>query len=291
MRGNGVCGLSPVFGSLNEYRAIAYNAAGDAQSSEVVAISPILEPNRVLSVSAWQLSGSSHVGVGWNENSHNEDGFRIERRVGGGTFAQVGIVNANETVFSDTTSRAGIRYEYRILAFNSHGDSLPSDTIEISVLGVPNAPSSVSLSQDNETNVTIRWTDNSDNEDGFAIFRSEGSGNFLPKMIAGENETSVVDNRADVDTSYRYQVVAFNIAGDSSTGTSDSITVTNNAGGGGNVDVIDDGGERKKSGGGAISWVLLVALVLRGMSIGLKNQPVKNPDGNTPRVVVASQEG
>ena len=59
--------------------------------------------------------------ITWPDNSTNEDGFRVERKLGPtGTFAQVGVpVGPNITIFSDTGLAVNTNYCYRAVAFNA----------------------------------------------------------------------------------------------------------------------------------------------------------------------------
>ena len=54
----------------------------------------------------------------WTDKSNNEDGFRIERRTSGGSFAQIAVVAANVTSFIDSSVTAGTTYCYRVRAHN-----------------------------------------------------------------------------------------------------------------------------------------------------------------------------
>lgn len=67
-------------------------------------------------------SGSSQV-VTWSDLTSNEDGFQIERRVANGEWTQLQQVAAGVTTFTDTTSLAGVIYEYRVRAVNAAGAS------------------------------------------------------------------------------------------------------------------------------------------------------------------------
>jgi hypothetical protein len=64
----------------------------------------------------------------WVDNSSNESGFKVERKTGtNGTFAQVGVVGADTTSFMDGTPTVGSLYCYRVRAYNTGGDSTPSN--------------------------------------------------------------------------------------------------------------------------------------------------------------------
>lgn len=77
-----------------------------------------------------QSSSASRISLRWRDNSGDENGFRIERCQGAGctNFAPVGQVGVNITSFTDSDLVRNTTYNYRVRAFNSVGDSAPSNT-------------------------------------------------------------------------------------------------------------------------------------------------------------------
>ena len=74
------------------------------------------------------IAGVQQVTLDWIDNSSNETGFRIERATGAGSFAPIGTVHSNVTTYIDATVQPNTTYAYRVFAFDSIGDSLPSNT-------------------------------------------------------------------------------------------------------------------------------------------------------------------
>jgi hypothetical protein len=67
---------------------------------------------------------SSKTDLTWVDQSNNESGFTIQRKTGvNGTWGQLAQVGAGVTSYSDTTVVAGNTYYYRVLAYNTGGDS------------------------------------------------------------------------------------------------------------------------------------------------------------------------
>ena len=78
-------------------------------------------------------SGSARITLAWS-NVAGETGYRVERSVGGGAFAQVGTTGANVVTFTNTSLTAGTAYTYRVRSYNAAGDSAPSGTAQATTL-------------------------------------------------------------------------------------------------------------------------------------------------------------
>src|SRR5258706_643267 len=74
------------------------------------------------------VAAAAQITVSWTDNSTNEDGFKVERKMGLlGTYAWFTTTNANVTSVLDTTLTAGILYCYRVYAYNAVGKSAYSN--------------------------------------------------------------------------------------------------------------------------------------------------------------------
>jgi hypothetical protein len=70
---------------------------------------------------------SSKTRLIWKDNSDNETGFRIERRVGSGAWTWMANVGANVTTTPSRNLVSGATYSYRIRALNEVGFSAYSN--------------------------------------------------------------------------------------------------------------------------------------------------------------------
>jgi hypothetical protein len=74
-------------------------------------------------VAAPSANTDTSLRVTWSDNSSNEDGFKLERKTGSGSYGQIATVGAGVTSYTDTGLNPGDTYTYRVRAFNAVGDS------------------------------------------------------------------------------------------------------------------------------------------------------------------------
>ncbi len=107
------------------YRVRAYNAVGNsAYSNETTVATGV--PAAPTKLTATAVSRDK-IMLTWMDNAYNETGFKIERKTGGGSYAQIATLGANTTVYSDTGLSAGTTYYYRVRAYSSTGNSVYSN--------------------------------------------------------------------------------------------------------------------------------------------------------------------
>lgn len=85
-------------------------------------------------------AASSAINLTWQDNSANEDGFRVARRTGAAAFATIATTAANATSYSDATAASGVSYDYRVEAFGPGGTSAPSATASAQLAAAPANP-------------------------------------------------------------------------------------------------------------------------------------------------------
>ena len=79
-------------------------------------------PNAPSNLSASAVSGS-RINLSWTDNSANEDGFKIERKTGTGSYTEIGTVGPNISTFACQNLQPCSDNTYRIRAYNSGGNS------------------------------------------------------------------------------------------------------------------------------------------------------------------------
>ena len=92
---------------------------------------------------------------------------------------------------------------------------------------IPAAPTGLAAQAVSNSEITITWTDNSDNENGFRIERSSGGSGYSEIGIVSAGIGTYEDNGLSSGVTYSYRVCAYNNAGDSAYSGSAEATTLN----------------------------------------------------------------
>ena len=174
-------------------------------------------PQKPTELSATAIS-SSEIDLAWRDNSTDELGFIIERKVDiSGTWEVTAEASANATAFRDTNLDSDTTYYYRIRAYNNFGPSDYSNEASATTSqAAPAQPTNLAATALSSTQIKLTWQDNSTNETGFKIERKTGSsGSWNVVKQLGFNVTEYTDEGLTPETTYYYRVVAYNSVGNS----------------------------------------------------------------------------
>ena len=89
-------------------------------------------PNKPTGIGAVALA-CNKVEVRWYDNSNNEDGFKIERKEGSGSYSEIGTAPANSSSYTDSTVTAGKTYYYRVRSYNAYGNSDYTTEVNVTI--------------------------------------------------------------------------------------------------------------------------------------------------------------
>jgi len=228
-------------GATYDYCARGGGAGGSGLLSLATATAPFCanlpydgDPADIMLGVSPQCSGSnSRIVIDWDVdvtgNTVTYNLLRQDDPAGGGAFASIASGLSSLTLsHTDTTITLLNDYVYRLEAVGSGpASTIFMDSLQITALDCENTPPqppsltlNVVVSKGvNPQSVSVSWTDASNeyddpdlvNKAGYRVFR-EGSPNQLIASIQGGNAASYsfVDNTAQDNTLYKYQVRAYN---------------------------------------------------------------------------------
>lgn len=203
------------------YRIRAYNEDGKSDYSGVLHVKTLqLQlPAAPSGLNAGNISKNTCV-LTWKDNADNESGFQIyELEESTGSYKLNRTVSANVTQFTFSDLIPNTTYNYKVRAYNGDGASAFTNEIKVTTLPLqpPVAPITLIYDTITPSSVLLSWTDRSDNETGFRIYKSlsQTSGYQLIHST-GENEHTYLNENLNRGTAYFYRVRAFNDDGVSS---------------------------------------------------------------------------
>lgn len=212
-------------GEINYYRIRArlsdtntYSAFSGEASAWAVSIAPPSELQ-------YTLGANGTMTLTWKDNSNNESGFIVERKLDDEvSWSRIAACNADQTSYIGTMPAGEAIYYYRVKSFDNTGTNASSYSEELMVSGgLPNPPANLKTDAISPTKIRVRWTDNSNNEDGFIIERVAGSNITYWEMgRTTANVTEFIDTPY-ISGRYTYRVKAFNKKGNSAATMYESI--------------------------------------------------------------------
>ena len=194
--------------------AMLFLAAPGATASPTDATPPSAPTN----TAAMALSSTS-IQFAWSDNSNNEDGFRIYRWTApaGSPWVVAGTTGPNATTFVDTALQPSTRYFYYACAYNVAGETCPAGYLDATTpSGLPTAPANTTATALSSTSIRFAWSDNSDNEDGFRIYRwsvPDGE-NWVVAGTSAPNTTTFTNAGLQPSAHYFYYACAYNAVGE-----------------------------------------------------------------------------
>ncbi len=167
---------------------------------------------------------TSSITVSWTDNNTQEDGYKVERALGNGSFAEVATVTGSSYTSSSLASDTDYRFRVRAYKGGSYSgySSIITATTDEETITV-NAPSAVSLASKTTNQIAFSWSDNSSNESGFKIERKT-TGAYTEIATVSANTESYTNTGLSPNTQYTYRVRAY--AGSVNSSYSNELVVT-----------------------------------------------------------------
>jgi hypothetical protein len=193
------------------YRVIAFR--GQAESASNVDCTYLPAAATLLTITG--ISGQA-VDLAWTDNSAVEEGFDIERSdAEWGPFTSVGTTAADVKTFRDVSVGLDKTYWYRVRVMRDGARTGSTNTVKaVTASSAPAAPSALYVVPSGSTAVVAYWTDNSANEVGFRLERSDNGGASWVQ-VGITPYSGLFDGGRASDQQVCYRAMAFNAVGDS----------------------------------------------------------------------------
>ena len=206
------------------YRVLASNTVGstvpgyptltaDSVYSNTATVGTAGTPPAAPSNLTATILSATQIRLNWTDNANNETGFVIQHN-----GVQIATVGTNTNTYTNTNAVLGQTYTYGVAAVNALGTSAFA-TVTITI-AAPAAPSNVVATAVRggilTDTITLKWTDNSNNETSFTIQRATNTAFTagLNTSTTAANVTTLQQTTGRVNNFY-YRVRANNAAGSS----------------------------------------------------------------------------
>jgi probable HAF family extracellular repeat protein len=200
--------------ALYRYRVRAINSTGASAWSDEAEATTLPYPPAAPGGLVATDSSATQLSLSWRDNSDNETAFVLWRRGAPNDWARIAVLAPNVTRYIDQGVSPETSFQYRVRAIGLGGASPWSNEVEATTLPLPPAaPTGLAAAVTSATQLDLAWTDHSDTETAFALFRKSGAGDWVRIAVLAPNITRYADRGLSPETSYTYRVRAIGLGG------------------------------------------------------------------------------
>lgn len=190
------------------YRLKSVNGDNSSDYSKEITVESfsITPPSNLIAT----IMSETEINLTWEDNSSNETSFKIEQKSNSNnSWYEIDTVIANRTSYSISKLKSDKLYTFRVFAYNSTYDiRSESEECEVTIEAL-STPSDLTVKTTSSSVISVEWTDNSTDEEGFIIERKSKDGDFKEIAKTDSNTTKYIDNRLQAGKEYYYRVKAF----------------------------------------------------------------------------------
>jgi hypothetical protein len=202
-----------------------YNSAVSADFVAAIAVAPLAPSNLIVTPAA--NTGGTELDLTWTNNATNATGVEVWSSVNNGTFTRIAQLAATATSYANINLTPGTSYLYFVRAVTpawpANAPNSDSGTVSSTTSITPLAPTPLTATTPTSTEVDLSWTPGDNNATSFKVYRRISPSAFTLITTLSASTTTYPDTAVFSGTTYDYEVIASNIAGDSSPAT---LTVT-----------------------------------------------------------------
>lgn len=189
-------------------KAVTSNNTSDYSNEVRVAASYFVAPSDLYA----EAFSESEISLTWKDNAVNETNYEVWRKRGSsGNWKKLSVLKKNTTNFTDEDLDENTQYYYKVRAVNTSNNKYTDYSNEASARTIElENPDGLHFEKVSDTRITLRWNDNSDNEDGFLIERRTKSSDPWEEIgSSGKNSESFSVKNLKAKTTYYFRVKAY----------------------------------------------------------------------------------
>jgi len=196
--------------TLYSFRVTAFNSKGESAFSNLVSARTFpARPNTPTNVSAAAASEGS-IRISWTAVSRAE-GYKIYRSdASDGPYTE--LSESTSASYIHTGLTVGVRYYYRVSAFNVSGESAQSSSVYAHTIAIPEPPKDVTATAQSSTIIRISWSAVS-NAESYIVYRSLTDSGVFAEIGTTVTGLSLTNSGLTPDKTYYYKVAAKNATG------------------------------------------------------------------------------
>lgn len=155
----------------------------------------------------------TEISIAWQDNATSENNYQVIYSSTDSSPIVIDQINPDATSYTIEGLTKNTNFSIKVIAVSNNW-KLPSNSITVKTeSSLPNGPSLLSASADDNETLTIQWVDNSDDEEGFSLERSVGTiEHFTEVFKSAKNVTSFSEKKL-FEGAYHYRVRSYNASG------------------------------------------------------------------------------
>ncbi len=197
----------------------AVSETGASVASNETSAKTLLDNVAPTTPSDLQITGATvnTADIAWSASTDNIGVDHYDIYVNGNK-----LYSTTDTLFTVTQLDSLIPYRFVVRAIDSSGNVSPASN-QVTFLppgvpggSIPETPSGLTVESSSYNTISLQWSDDSNNETGFEIFRSETEdGPYVTIATIDSSKTSFTDSALAASTEYFYKVRAIGESGES----------------------------------------------------------------------------
>lgn len=199
------------------FKVAAINQGGSSgftnASSATTQAAP--QPPQAPSGLAAAVASASQINLSWTNNDSNATGSKIYKSTDGVNYTWAYTMAQGVSTYSVTGLSPSTTYYFKVVAYNSVGNSAYSNTGNATTMPVPAAPTNPATTVPSSSQINLSWTNNDSSATGTKIYKSTDGVNFTWSYTVGQGVSSYSVTGLSASTTYYFKVAAYNSAGTS----------------------------------------------------------------------------